>query len=103
MQRQRINQYNSLFLGAIGSNASIALRQKSYRSQVARMSFLSPPEIYHFANHISQGPRSFHMPVPVHQKPQQLTARMHTRYVQGTALYNQAITAQITQLGRMVQ
>jgi hypothetical protein len=28
---------------------------------------------------------------------------MHTRYVQGTALYNQAITAQITQLGRMVQ
>jgi hypothetical protein len=102
MQRQRISNYNSLYLGDLKSTSSSKLRLKGYRDRVARASFLAPDKIYHFANFVNRAPTSFHEPVPVHRKPAHLNSMMHSRYQPGTSQYHQAIAAQITQLSRLV-
>ena len=101
MKRQRVSKYNTLFLGQPGGDPG--LKAKSMRDRTARGFNLSPPMMYHWANHVSSAPKSFHEPVPRHQNPINMPdMRSHSRFTTGSSLYNQALNAQIAQLTRMV-
>ncbi len=94
MQRQRVPKYYALLLGQPGGDPG--LKAKSMRDRTARGFNLSPPMMYHWANHVSSAPKSFHEPVPRHQNPINMPdMRSHSRFTTGSSLYNQALNAQI--------
>jgi hypothetical protein len=100
MQRQRINNFNALYLMKVPANASRALRDKGVRDRVKRAYDLEPVETYYPANYITRAPEAFHEPLPIHKRPQHLNP-MFSIFQRGTARHNQMLNAHTLALNRM--
>jgi hypothetical protein len=99
----RLSKYRALYTGKYQSDPKLRLKSTNDRTSLAYM------RTHHSVNHIANvqrsNPRNYQLVHPRHQNPLHLIPEMRgaTRYIRGSAKYNQAIQQRIAELARMVQ
>jgi len=99
----RINKHRALYVGKEYSDPS--LRLKSRNDKTALQYMRTHPSVYHVANVQSSNPRNYQLVIPRHQHPlhQIPELRGATRYIRGSAKYNQEVEKRIAELAQIIR
>jgi hypothetical protein len=97
----RLNKYRALYMGSEKRDPRLALKSKNDRRIYAGI--LAPPMLKHFTSVQRSHPKNYDLQMtsfkqPLHTIPEERGA---TRYVRGSALYNQAIQTKIGELAKL--
>ena len=93
----RLNKYRALYRGKAYSDPK--LRQKA-------LAYLrTHPSVHHVANVQSSNPRNYQLVIPRHQHPLHEVPELRgaTRYVRGSAKYNQEVERRIAELAQIIR
>ena len=99
----RVNKYRAYYTGPDRGDPGLRLRAQNDRTSLRMMR--SHPSIYHVANMQTATPRDYRLYVarhhtPLHVVPEQRGA---TRYIRGSAKYNQAVERKIRELSQLIR
>jgi len=97
----RLNKYKSLYIGKETKDPYLALRAKN--DKVAYEMLLAPPHLGHFSSVQRSHPKNYDLNILRHQKPLFINPdeRGASRFIRGSAQYNQAVLKKIAELGKI--
>ena len=99
----RLNKYRALYRGKAYSDPK--LRQKALNDRTSLAYLRTHPSVHHVANVQSSNPRNYQLVIPRHQHPLHQVPELcgATRYVRGSAKYNQEVERRIAELAQIIR